>query len=161
MAVVRAVQNLLFDDDRIVQKSGITVQQSVLLCAAQPTVKCFGLCRHTELLYWGAGLVNCTTIDWFTEWPADALYEVASKQLADEDLGSQEVKANICQVFVTAHQSVADVSKQMLQELKRHNYVTPTNYLETVRGYRYFCLDQASISFSMIHGQQMSRLDML
>ena len=41
------------------------------------------------------------------------------------------------QVFVTAHQSVADVSKQMLQELKRHNYVTPTNYLETVRGYRY------------------------
>ena len=39
-------------------------------------------------------------------------------------------------VFVTAHQSVADVSKQMLQELKRHNYVTPTNYLETVRGYR-------------------------
>lgn len=22
------------------------------------------------------GLINCTTIDWFTEWPADALYEV-------------------------------------------------------------------------------------
>ena len=45
-----------------------------------------------------AGLVNCTTIDWFTEWPADALYEVAAKQLADEDLGSQEVKSNMCQV---------------------------------------------------------------
>ena len=42
------------------------------------------------------------------------------------------------QVFVTAHQSVADISKLMLQELKRHNYVTPTNYLETVRGYRYW-----------------------
>lgn len=45
-----------------------------------------------------AGLVNCTTIDWFTEWPADALYEVAAKQLADEDLGTQEVKSNMCQV---------------------------------------------------------------
>ena len=45
-----------------------------------------------------AGLVNCTTIDWFTEWPADALYEVAAKQLADEDLGSQDIKANMCQV---------------------------------------------------------------
>ena len=22
------------------------------------------------------GLVNCTTIDWFTEWPSDALFEV-------------------------------------------------------------------------------------
>lgn len=47
------------------------------------------------------------------------------------------------QVFVTAHQSVADVSKQMLQELKRHNYVTPTNYLETVRGYRYLIAPRA------------------
>ena len=83
-----------------------------------------------------AGLVNCTTIDWFTEWPADALHEVAAKQLAEENLGSEETKANMCKVFVTAHQSVSDMSKQMLQQLKRHNYVTPTNYLETVRGYR-------------------------
>jgi len=27
------------------------------------------------------GLVNCCTIDWFTEWPADALQEVAKKQV--------------------------------------------------------------------------------
>ena len=52
-------------------------------------------------------------------------------------LQSFELHCCCCaQVFVTAHQSVADVSEQMLQELKRHNYVTPTNYLETVRGYR-------------------------
>lgn len=30
------------------------------------------------------GLVNCTTIDWFIEWPADALYEVAARQLGEE-----------------------------------------------------------------------------
>ncbi|KAF5831208.1 dynein-1-beta heavy chain, flagellar inner arm I1 complex [Dunaliella salina] len=82
------------------------------------------------------GLVNCTTIDWFTEWPADALFEVASKQLEGEDLGSEEVKNSVCKVFVTAHQSVEVTSKKMLAELKRHNYVTATNYLETVRGYR-------------------------
>jgi len=82
------------------------------------------------------GLVNCTTIDWFTEWPADALFEVASKQLEGEDLGSDEIKSNVCKVFVTAHQSVEVTSKKMLAELKRHNYVTATNYLETVRGYR-------------------------
>ncbi|KAK9823872.1 hypothetical protein WJX72_006072 [[Myrmecia] bisecta] len=82
------------------------------------------------------GLVNCTTIDWFTEWPADALYEVAIKQLADEDLGSEDVKSSLCKVFVAAHQSVEEASRQMQQRLKRHNYVTPTNYLETVRGYR-------------------------
>ncbi|MEW5313998.1 MAG: hypothetical protein WDW38_005527 [Sanguina aurantia] len=82
------------------------------------------------------GLVNCTTIDWFAEWPADALFEVASKQLAAEDLGSPEVKTNVCKVFVTAHQSVESTSAKMWAQLKRRNYVTPTNYLETVRGYK-------------------------
>jgi len=82
------------------------------------------------------GLINCTTIDWFTEWPADALYEVAAKQLADENLGSVETKNAVCRVFVTAHQSVEATSAKMYAQLKRRNYVTPTNYLETVRNYR-------------------------
>ena len=34
------------------------------------------------------GLVNCTTIDWFTEWPSDALFEVASKQVGRSPRGS-------------------------------------------------------------------------
>ena len=28
-------------------------------------------------------LVSCTTIDWFTDWPADALKEVATKFLEE------------------------------------------------------------------------------
>ncbi|WIA33430.1 hypothetical protein OEZ86_006562 [Tetradesmus obliquus] len=82
------------------------------------------------------GLVNCTTIDWFTEWPSDALYEVATRQMAAENLGSEEVKQAVCKMFVTAHQSVEAMSRSMWQSLKRHNYVTPTNYLETVRNYK-------------------------
>jgi dynein heavy chain len=34
--------------------------------------------------------VNCTTIDWFSEWPADALLEVADKYLTEITLGSEE-----------------------------------------------------------------------
>lgn len=34
--------------------------------------------------------VNCTTIDWFSEWPADALLEVADKYLSEISLGSEE-----------------------------------------------------------------------
>eukprot|EP00595_Chromulina_sp_UTEXLB2642_P001436 CAMPEP_0196765288 /NCGR_PEP_ID=MMETSP1095-20130614/7947_1 /TAXON_ID=96789 ORGANISM="Chromulina nebulosa, Strain UTEXLB2642" /NCGR_SAMPLE_ID=MMETSP1095 /ASSEMBLY_ACC=CAM_ASM_000446 /LENGTH=615 /DNA_ID=CAMNT_0042123087 /DNA_START=2038 /DNA_END=3886 /DNA_ORIENTATION=+ len=33
------------------------------------------------------------------------------------------------------HLSVINTSNRMLNELKRHNYVTPTNYLELVKGY--------------------------
>ena len=82
------------------------------------------------------GLINCTTIDWFTEWPSDALFEVAAKQLEEEKLGTDEVRKAICQCFVTAHMSVSETSSKMLRQLTRHNYVTPTNYLEFVNGYR-------------------------
>ena len=44
--------------------------------------------------------VNCTTIDWFSEWPKDALLEVAEKYLEDISLGgktSNEVdQVNVC-----------------------------------------------------------------
>lgn len=37
---------------------------------------------------------------------------------------------------MTMHWSVARYSQKMLLELRRHNYVTPTNYLELVTGYK-------------------------
>lgn len=40
------------------------------------------------------------------------------------------------QVFVTAHESVSATSEAMYEALKRRNYVTPTNYLEFVEGYK-------------------------
>lgn len=39
----------------------------------------------------------------------------------------QPLQVNMC---VNIHQSVAETSKQFLAELSRHNYVTPTSYLE-------------------------------
>lgn len=44
------------------------------------------------------GLVNCTTIDWFTPWPSDALFEVASKLLESADVGSADIRKAVCQV---------------------------------------------------------------
>lgn len=35
-------------------------------------------------------LVNCTSIDWFCEWPRDALLEVAERYLDGLELGSVE-----------------------------------------------------------------------
>ncbi|KAI8894261.1 dynein heavy chain and region D6 of dynein motor-domain-containing protein [Globomyces pollinis-pini] len=81
-------------------------------------------------------LVNCMTIDWFSEWPEDALMEVASKYLADVDLGTEQIKKAVSQVFVTVHTSVVETSIRMIEEIKRYNYVTPINYLELVNGYR-------------------------
>jgi len=82
------------------------------------------------------GLVSCTTIDWFHTWPADALQEVGLKFLSDVKLDNDEMRMGVAKVFSSTHLSVIVESDKMLNELKRHNYVTPTNYLELVKGYR-------------------------
>ncbi|KAI8853504.1 dynein heavy chain, N-terminal region 2-domain-containing protein [Chytridium lagenaria] len=87
-------------------------------------------------------LVNCTTIDWFSEWPEDALTEVALKYLDGIDLGSENIRKGVAQVFVSVHTSVVETSKKMRVELRRYNYVTPINYLELVAGYRELLRDK-------------------
>ena len=37
-------------------------------------------------------LVNCCTIDWFTEWPGEALLGVATTFFKDVDLGADELR---------------------------------------------------------------------
>ena len=41
-------------------------------------------------------LVNCCTIDWFTEWPGDALEKVATKFLEDMDMDDEVKKYRVC-----------------------------------------------------------------
>ena len=43
-------------------------------------------------------LVNCCTIDWFTEWPEDALEKVATKFLEDMDM-DDEVRSKYSNIF--------------------------------------------------------------
>jgi dynein heavy chain len=75
-------------------------------------------------------LINCTTIDWFTPWPDDALLSVATKLFESADLGdSAEAVASMC---VDVHQSTQTLSKQFYDELNRHYYITPKSYLDLI-----------------------------
>ncbi|RZC39320.1 dynein heavy chain 2, axonemal-like [Asbolus verrucosus] len=106
-------------------------------------------------------LVNCTTIDWFCEWPKVALLEVANKYISDVNfvetitgqvlekrresvlLSSQDkLRKAVSLMFATIHDSVAQCAKKMAIEMKRHSYVTPTNYLELVAGYKTMLRDK-------------------
>ncbi|KAI8799348.1 dynein heavy chain and region D6 of dynein motor-domain-containing protein, partial [Cladochytrium replicatum] len=80
-------------------------------------------------------LINCSTIDWFAEWPEDALLEVAMKYLDNINL-ADTVKKAVSNTFVYVHMSVVEASAKMISELKRYNYVTPINYMELVIGYQ-------------------------
>ncbi|XP_044735429.1 dynein axonemal heavy chain 1-like [Chrysoperla carnea] len=82
-------------------------------------------------------LVNCCTIDWFSAWPDTALQSVALQFLKEiPDLNvSKEVLDGIVVVVQYMHQTVVTASDLFLQELNRHNYVTPTSYLELLNAY--------------------------
>ncbi|KAK4472821.1 hypothetical protein MN116_004037, partial [Schistosoma mekongi] len=76
-------------------------------------------------------LVNCCTIDWFQVWPEDALTAVATRSLKDIDM-PDEIRngcIDLCKYF---HTSTCELSTRFLLELDRHNYVTPTSYLELI-----------------------------
>ncbi|XP_072136530.1 dynein axonemal heavy chain 12 isoform X2 [Mobula birostris] len=80
-------------------------------------------------------LINCCTIDWFQPWPEDALERVANTFLEELDLTDFE-RTEIVPICKFFHTSVIKLSQKFLQELNRHNYVTPTSYLELIAAFR-------------------------
>ncbi|KAL6262835.1 hypothetical protein P5V15_005625, partial [Pogonomyrmex californicus] len=104
-------------------------------------------------------LINCTTIDWFLEWPREALLEVGNKFLMNLNLtltitGENKVEPRkpatavplpplqdrmrdgIAASFSLIHATVSQFSRKMAIEMKRYNYVTPVNFIELVTGYK-------------------------
>ncbi|XP_041928965.1 dynein heavy chain 7, axonemal isoform X2 [Alosa sapidissima] len=80
-------------------------------------------------------LINCCTIDWFQSWPEDALQAVASRFLEDVEMEDEARLGciNMCKSF---HTSTINLSARFLAELQRHNYVTPTSYLELISTFK-------------------------
>ncbi len=81
-------------------------------------------------------LVTCCTIDWFTEWPAEALAGVAKEAFAEIEFPNEAVKAGIVSICRDIHQSVESASIKYAEEMRRYNYVTPTSYLELISTFR-------------------------
>ena len=85
-------------------------------------------------------LLNCTTIDWYSDWPADALRAVAERFLGSTKLGllrnaSEELKPALVDACVMVHTSVADVAEEFLSTMRRHVYITPKTFLDSITLY--------------------------
>ena len=80
-------------------------------------------------------LVTCCTIDWFTEWPREALESVAKEFLCELPAldNNEKLIENMADMCVYMHQTIVTGSDEFLGELGRHNYVTPTSYLELLK----------------------------
>ncbi|KAJ3254160.1 Dynein heavy chain 7, axonemal [Boothiomyces macroporosus] len=90
-------------------------------------------------------LVNCCTIDWFKDWPNDALEMVATKFLKDVEM-PDKIRTDVVQMCQYLHESTRLTSQKFLQLYRRYNYVTPTSYLELIRTFKsLLALKQAAV----------------
>jgi len=81
-------------------------------------------------------LVNCCAIDWFSEWPKEALISVANHFLDSVQLDSASLKSGIVDVCVDMQQRTSMMAIKFHEELSRYYYVTPTSYLELINTFK-------------------------
>lgn len=87
-------------------------------------------------------LVNCCTIDWFTNWPAEALINVATGFVRDGELNLAADEPSCIEMFKIIHQSVEEKVIEFRDVYRRISYVTPTSYLELLSTYKKTLADQ-------------------
>ncbi|KAM9837728.1 LOW QUALITY PROTEIN: dynein axonemal heavy chain 9 [Aulostomus maculatus] len=81
-------------------------------------------------------VVNCTAIDWFHEWPKEALESVSFRFLQEVDNIDPKVKQSVSKFMAYVHLSVNQASKEYLANERRYNYTTPKSFLEQIKLYR-------------------------
>uniref|UniRef100_A0A2K5EHB9 Dynein axonemal heavy chain 9 n=1 Tax=Aotus nancymaae TaxID=37293 RepID=A0A2K5EHB9_AOTNA len=81
-------------------------------------------------------IVNCTAIDWFHEWPQQALESVSLRFLQNTEGIEPTVKQSISKFMAFVHTSVNQTSQSYLSNEQRYNYTTPKSFLEFIRLYQ-------------------------
>ncbi|CAJ1382663.1 unnamed protein product, partial [Effrenium voratum] len=79
-------------------------------------------------------IINCATIDWFSPWPADALYSVAERYYsqAPKELGLDTMVDQLSKISQFMHSTSKDAADDFFESLRRITYMTPTSYLELI-----------------------------
>lgn len=77
-------------------------------------------------------IINCTQINWFHEWPQEALISVSIRFLQELRVLPPEYFDSVSRFMAYAHTSVNQMSKVYLQNERRYNYTTPKSYLEQI-----------------------------
>ncbi|XP_074871093.1 dynein axonemal heavy chain 9 [Carettochelys insculpta] len=81
-------------------------------------------------------VVNCTAIDWFHEWPREALESVSLRFLQGMENIEAPVKDSISKFMAYVHTSVNEMSQSYLSNERRYNYNTPKSFLEQIKLYK-------------------------
>ncbi|KAM7360514.1 dynein heavy chain at 93AB isoform 2-T2 [Cochliomyia hominivorax] len=80
-------------------------------------------------------IINATSINWFHEWPQEALISVAMNFLSQNKVLPSNHQDSVAKFMAYVHTSVNQMSKVYLQNERRYNYTTPKSYLEQISLY--------------------------
>jgi len=81
-------------------------------------------------------VTNCTAIDWFHEWPEEALVSVSRRFLEETEQVPVDQKHSVAQFMAYVHTSVNEMSHLYLLNERRYNYTTPKSFLEQIKLYQ-------------------------
>jgi dynein heavy chain len=81
-------------------------------------------------------MVSCCSLDWFAEWPDEALMNVATQKLNDIEFETPDIRQGVYDMCTNIHLGAAAASRKYVAEMGRHNHVTPTSYLELLNTFR-------------------------
>ncbi|VVC32244.1 Hypothetical protein CINCED_3A002285 [Cinara cedri] len=80
-------------------------------------------------------LISCTSINWFYEWPKEALESVSFRFLSNLTELPDKLKKPVSLFMAHVHGSVNDMSLKYLANDRRYNYTTPKSFLEQINLY--------------------------
>ena len=77
-----------------------------------------------------------TQIDWFHDWPDEALLSVAESRLEDFELLPDSQRDDTVKALAGIHRSVDSVSAEFKRLTRRENFTTPKSYISFIELYR-------------------------
>ena len=80
-------------------------------------------------------LVNCMTIDWYFNWPAEALKSVASRTLTIQGAVAPNKIGRVADMCVFMHVTAEAACARFTAEQRRHAYATPATYLSLLSSF--------------------------
>lgn len=79
-------------------------------------------------------LVNCCTIDWYHDWPEDALQMVAISWISDVNV-NDDVKMSSVDVCKYFHVTARQIVEEFYVDTNRKVYITSASYLELIKSF--------------------------
>ena len=80
-------------------------------------------------------LINCCSLDWFPNWPKEALISVANKFINNIELPDEKLKSALTEMCMIVSIDVTDLCNKYAKELRRKVYTTPKSYLDHIKLY--------------------------